>query len=131
MNKYKGVTLTEILFVVVILGVLASIAYPNYLESVNKSHRHAVKADLLSIHLRLEDNYLMTGSYDLAFVDANNCQFCQHDTDRYQLSFEAAEDELSHYVISAKPINAQAEDACQTLTINSTGYTTAAKSGCW
>lgn len=42
----KGVTLMEVLIVVVIIGILASIAYPSYRTQVLRSHRSDAKVAL-------------------------------------------------------------------------------------
>jgi type IV pilus assembly protein PilE len=48
MRKYVGgVTLMELLIVVVIIGILTAIAFPNYREFVTRAKRNEAKAALL------------------------------------------------------------------------------------
>lgn len=49
-----GFTLIEVLIVVVVIGILASIAYPSYMESVRKSNRTDAKAGLSDVAQRLQ-----------------------------------------------------------------------------
>lgn len=48
-SKAKGFTLIEVMITVVIIGILASIAYPSYLSQVRKSRRSEAVATILQI----------------------------------------------------------------------------------
>lgn len=52
--KTKGFTLIELMIVVAIIGILAAIAYPSYLEYVRKTHRQEVKAELIDIAKKIQ-----------------------------------------------------------------------------
>lgn len=56
--KKTGFTLIEVLIVVVIIGVLAAIAYPNYIEQVNKARRADAQAALVELAARLQEYYI-------------------------------------------------------------------------
>ncbi|MGI9237876.1 MAG: type IV pilin protein, partial [Woeseiaceae bacterium] len=59
MRKYmRGVTLMELMIVVVIIGVLTAIAFPNYREFVARAKRAEAKAALLKIATNQEKFYL-------------------------------------------------------------------------
>lgn len=47
--KARGFTLIELMMVVAIIGVLASIAYPSYMESVRKSKRTGAKVAIMEV----------------------------------------------------------------------------------
>ncbi|EPE2688250.1 type IV pilin protein, partial [Vibrio alginolyticus] len=65
-NGYKkglrGMTLIELLIAVVIVGIIAAVAYPSYTNHVIKSHRTVALSDLSRIQLELETSY--DGGYD-------------------------------------------------------------------
>ena len=61
--RIRGLTLIELLIVVVIVALLAAIAYPNYRDFVARSKRNEAKAALLQIATQQERVYLNTNSY--------------------------------------------------------------------
>lgn len=62
-NKLKGFTLIEVMIVVAIVGILAAIAYPSYLEYIRKGNRAEAKAFLLEGAQALERYYSVNGTY--------------------------------------------------------------------
>ncbi|KAF0098755.1 MAG: type IV pilus assembly protein PilE [bacterium] len=65
-HRWAGVTLIELLIVVVVIGILASIAVPSYQEYTRRANRAEAKAILLENAQFLERNYTVTNRYDLA-----------------------------------------------------------------
>lgn len=53
-NTERGMTLIELMIVVVIVGILAAFAYPSYQNSVRKSRRADGEAALLAVQLAQE-----------------------------------------------------------------------------
>ena len=58
-----GFTLIELMITVAIIGILASIAYPSYQDSVMKSRRADVKGVLLGLANAMERHYTEFNSY--------------------------------------------------------------------
>lgn len=54
----RGFTLIELMFVVVIVGILAGIAYPSYMDQVRKGKRAKAQAFLMDLAQR-QQNYLI------------------------------------------------------------------------
>ena len=63
MLKQKGMTLIEIMIVVVILGILAAFAIPQYSQYVLRSHRVDATSMLLKIAAEQEKFYLQNNTY--------------------------------------------------------------------
>ena len=63
MQKRKGFTLIELLIVVLIMGILASVAMPQYFKSVEKSRSAEAITILSSIASAQERAYMQKGTY--------------------------------------------------------------------
>ena len=77
LKKMRGITLLELMIVVMIVGVLAAIAYPNYRDAAARAKRNEAKAALLQIATNQERFYLNNNTYT---------------NDMTQLGFDASDD---------------------------------------
>ncbi len=71
LDKTRGLTLVELLIVMVIIGLLASIAIPKFSASREKSFVSSMKSDLknLAIHQEIHHGAASTYSASLATLD--------------------------------------------------------------
>ena len=69
MHTMRGITLIELMIVVVIIGFMAVIAYPNYREFAARAKRNEAKAALLQIATNQERFYLQNNTYAAALAD--------------------------------------------------------------
>jgi type IV pilus assembly protein PilE len=69
MKKVNGFTLVEMLIAVAIVGILAAIAYPSYMDYVRKSNRAEAKTELMDVATRLQRCYTSFARFD----DSANC----------------------------------------------------------
>ncbi|MGY0598998.1 type IV pilin protein [Vibrio sp. JZG10] len=135
-NSYKkrlgGMTLIELLIAVVIVGIIAAVAYPSYTNHVIKSHRTVALSDLSRIQLELETSY--DAGYDWShIISGGTCTLCDSDTDRF--SFNIASSASTAYTITATAKSAlgQDDDECLTgaKTITLTSKNVEEPSDCW
>ena len=59
----QGITLLELMIVVMIVGILAAVAYPNYRDFAARAKRNEAKAALLKIAVNQERFYLNNNTY--------------------------------------------------------------------
>lgn len=62
-RRRGGFTLIELMIAVAIVGILVTVAYPAYTQSVLKSHRAEAKAALLDLATREERYFAATNQY--------------------------------------------------------------------
>ena len=141
----NGFSLVELMVVLLIVGILASIALPNYNKNVLKSRRGIAKAELMKVVSRQEQYFINNKIYatdltDLAFT--NNPYYINDQGDEapvadsfYQISFVAGASAAA-FVIQAVPQRGQVNDTqCATISLGSTGVRnvsgSAEVSDCW
>jgi type IV pilus assembly protein PilE len=59
----RGFTLIELMIAVAIIGVLAAVAYPSYMDYVKKSNRAAAQAFLLTVAQRQQTHLMNNRAY--------------------------------------------------------------------
>ena len=125
MNKSsKGFTLIELMIVVVIVGILAAIAYPSYTEFVRRSNRAEAKTALLENAQFLERNFTMSNRYNQDGAGNTpvlpNTNVPRDGTAKYTIvpTLNAAS-----FLLEAEPVSGgpAAGDPCGTLTLNHLG----------
>ena len=121
----SGFTLVELMVVVLIVGILASIAVPSYVSYVVRANRGAAKA-CASEYAQFMERYYTT---NLTYVGAAPVLGCATESglDRnYTFSATAVAPTQRTYTITVTPINAQlARDTyCGTLTVDQAGTRT-------
>ena len=62
-RRMRGITLLELMIVVVIIGILAAVGYPNYRDFAARAKRNEAKAMLLEIAQNEERLYLQNSRY--------------------------------------------------------------------
>ncbi len=133
--QQTGFTLIELMIVVVILGILAAIAYPSYQGYVERTNRADMMAEMQQIASRIEANKINYRRYDRiplnvvlkgALAANGSVNFPSTGTSLYTVSAtprNAANTQLAgrNWTITAIPIAGSRMSADGTLTLASTG----------
>lgn len=115
----SGVTLLELMIVVVIIGILVSVAYPSYIEQSRRTKRADGKAVLLQTAQALERCYTRFASYNNAGCGV---AFPINSTDGHYVLNPAGAITASAFTLAAVPQGDQVKDSkCGTLRLTSTG----------
>jgi type IV pilus assembly protein PilE len=140
--RVKGVTLIELMIVIVVVGTLAAIAIPSYRSYVLRSHRTEAKTALLALAAAQEKHYVVNNTYAAAGVLSSAPPTglgIAATTERgwYTIAITAAT--AAGFTATATATGAQTADRdCAVFTINAQGARTATRSGggdtstlCW
>lgn len=130
MSGRNGFSLIELLVALVIVGLLATVAYPAYLGHVRKAQRVEVTGLLLENAQRLERHYARSGRYDDGEMDGLYQQSPARGRPVYRL---AVQRQAQGYVLSAEALvgGAMEGDACASYSLNQLGQRTPADDRCW
>lgn len=124
----SGFTLIELMVVVAIIGILASIAFPSYRAHVIKARRTAATA-CLQLNAQFMERYYTT---NLSYAGAPGVATTGCDpaiNDFYTFSRPALDSKK--FILQAAPKASQSDSTCGTLTLNQAGVKTPTTSGCW
>ena len=126
----SGFTLIELLITVAIIGILAGVAYPSYVDSVMRSNRSEGQRELLRLANIEEQGFIDFRSYTDDMTDLGMAAD-PYITDSKNYSIDAViANSGTTFVLTATAQNTQAGDSgCTSLTINEVGLKT--PTVCW
>jgi type IV pilus assembly protein PilE len=130
----SGITLMELMVVMVVVGILTAVAVPGYRQYMMRTNRTDAKTALLAMAGALERCYTTVSSYDPDDCPDVDTDVVTEGSGHYQVS--ATEQTRTTFTLTAVPQNAQADDAaCGNFTLdqaNTRGISgTADMEDCW
>ncbi|GGI87881.1 type IV pilin protein [Halopseudomonas pertucinogena] len=126
----RGFTLIEIMLVVVVLGILATIALPSYQEHVRQARRAEVSTVMLESAQLLERHYTRHGTYDAEPAAPVPTQSPPTGAAVYRIAVSTAAEGFT-LTATAVPGGIMAGDACASYSVNQVNQRTPDDSKCW
>jgi type IV pilus assembly protein PilE len=141
-SSMRGVTLIELMTVIVIIAILGSVAVSSYQNSIRRSHRADAKIALMTIKVEQEKFFLQNMRYakstELTTATGLNLK-ASTEHGYYTVAISNTDTtNFTDYSATATATGGQAQDTdCSTFTVKSDGSQTAKKNGgtvnnaCW
>ena len=132
-RKMQGVSLMELMIVVMIVGILSAVAYPNYRDYVARAKRNEAKAALLQIATNQERFYLNNNSYsnDLTQLGFATDPFVS-DSGTYTIDIAPGADSTNFSASAAYNFSDNESTKCSSFGIDGRGQRSSAPLGdCW
>ena len=131
LRRMRGITLMELMIVVVIIGILAAIAYPNYRDFTDRARRNEAKALLLEIAANQERLYLQNSTYGTLTELGYAGDTIQTESGRYSVTVIGPDasnfDAQATYLLGGNEAG-----KCLTMSIDGRGTQISAPAGdCW
>lgn len=126
----NGFTLIELMTVVIIVGILAAIAYPAYMNHLYKARRSDAQTALLNLSVLMEHYFTENNTYSGATLTGFGFSSNLSPQGYYQLTIAPT---ATSYTLTATPVagGPQAGDtSCPTLTLTSANVK-GPSSTCW
>ena len=133
MHTMRGITLIELMIVVLIIGFMAVIAYPNYREFAARAKRNEAKAALLQIATNQERFYLQNNTYTCYMTRLGFAAAAGFVTESRSYTVDVTACDANNFTAQAVYNNADAEAGkCGSFQINGRNVKTSAPYGdCW
>lgn len=115
-KSLQGFTLIEVMIVVAVVAILASVALPSYTEYIRRGHRADARAGLLQAQQWLERAATATGTYPTTLP--TSLTWSGDASKRYGISLSGT---AAAFTLTAAPTGSQVGDKCGSYTLTNTG----------
>lgn len=119
-NTQKGFTLIEMMIVVVIIGILAAIAYPSYQRYVIQTKRADMMSEMQNIASQIESKKLALGKYSSVSTTGFTGNYPRQGTALYTVAI-APSPLTAEWTITATPKTTGQMNGDGNLTLNYQG----------
>lgn len=128
-HSSAGFTLIELMIAVAVVGILAGIAYPSYMDSVRKSRRGQAKADLLEAaqmaerYRTVNNTYVGFGKADASGILDGAMGKSPH-TGKTYYNIKLSDATANTFTLTAEPVTGAGQEKdkkCLSLIITHTG----------
>jgi len=122
-SKSSGFTLIELMITVAIVGILAAVAYPSYIEYVNKGRRSQVTAQMLAAGQFMERYYTENREYPSNSKLNERFKNVPPEASDSRASYvlELSAHTKSSFTIKAARVGRMADDRCGDFTLDNFG----------
>jgi len=133
-SRILGVTLIELMITIVIIGILAAVVYPSYIDHVTRSNRSEGLRELMRIANLQEQYFVDNRSYtsNISLLGVGASTNYTTTSGHYVISVTSGGTGKTTFTLTATAQTPQSTNdaACKILTITETGSKTPA-TGCW
>jgi len=129
----RGITLIELMIVVVVIGILAAIAYPNYQEFSARAKRNEARAALLQLATNQERFYLNNNTFTQNLISLGFATTPTWETQTGYYTIEVTAADATNFTATATYLQGGTEATkCAIFTINGRGAQTSdPDTNCW
>ncbi|MEX0731357.1 MAG: type IV pilin protein [Aquisalimonadaceae bacterium] len=119
--RQQGFSFIEIMVVVIIIGIIAAVAFPSYGRYVEQSRRSEATSALTNVAQQMERCYTATASYQNCIADSafNAEDRLPTESRFYEIAVDAPT--TNTYTLTAVRVQADNRNTCGNLTLNHQG----------
>ena len=119
--RQRGFTLVELMIVCAIVAILAAIAYPSYINAMQKGRRTDAKSALVGAAGQMERYFTERSTYATATLGTGAGAVYPSTSQNGYYTLTISASSTSSYTLRAAPAGVQASDACGAYTYTDQG----------
>ena len=133
----RGITLVELMIVILVLSIIIVVGYPNYREFAARAKRNEARAALLQIATNQERHYLNNSTYTADLTDLGFATTPTFTTETGSYRIQVPTANASTYIATATYLlGGEESNKCNVFRIDATGTKSALDGGgsatdCW